>query len=35
MEWDFKENHMAVIALQKCRKSDSQIFKLLKPFKIL
>jgi hypothetical protein len=35
MEWGFKENHVAVIALQKCGKSDSQIFKLLKPLKIL
>jgi len=34
MEWGFKENHVAVIALQKSRKSDSQIFKLLKPLKI-
>jgi hypothetical protein len=34
MEWGFKENHVAVIALHKCRKSDSQIFKLLKPLKI-
>jgi hypothetical protein len=30
MEWGFKENCVAVIALYKCRKSDSQIFKLLK-----
>jgi len=35
MEWGFKENRVAVIALYKCRKSDSQIFKLLKPLKIL
>jgi transposase len=34
MEWDFKENRMAVIALQKCGKSDSQILKFLKPLKI-
>jgi transposase len=34
MEWDFKENRVAVIALHKCGKSDSQIFKLLKPLKI-
>jgi len=31
MEWGFKENCVAVIALHKCRKSDSQIFELLKP----
>jgi len=34
MEWGFKENRVAVIALHKCRKSDSQIFKLLRPLKI-
>ena len=34
MEWGVKENRVAVIALQKCRKSDSQIFKPLKPVKI-
>jgi hypothetical protein len=34
MEWGFKENCMAVIALHKCEKSESQIFKLLKPLKI-
>ena len=34
MEWGFKENHVAVIALHKCGKSDSHIFKLLKPLKI-
>jgi hypothetical protein len=34
MEWGFKENRVAVIALHKCGKSDSQIFKLLKPLKI-
>ena len=34
MEWGFKENHVAVILLHKCGKSDSQIFKLLKPLKI-
>jgi len=35
MEWGVKENHVAVIALHKCGKSYSQIFKLLKPLKIL
>jgi transposase len=34
MELDFKENRVAVIVLHKCGKSDSQIFKLLKPLKI-
>ena len=34
VEWGFKENRVAVIALHKCGKSDSQIFKLLKPLKI-
>ena len=34
MEWGFKENRVAVIALHKREKSDSQIFRLLKPFKI-
>jgi len=34
MEWGFKESRVAVIALHKCGKSDSQIFKLLKPLKI-
>ena len=34
MEWGFKENRAAVIALHKCGKSDSQIFKLLKALKI-
>jgi len=34
MEWGFKENHVAVIPLHKCGKSDSHIFKLLKPLKI-
>jgi len=34
MEWGFKENCVAVIALHKCRKSDSQIFELLKRLKI-
>jgi len=34
MEWGFKENHVAVIALHKCGKSDSKIFRLLKPLKI-
>jgi hypothetical protein len=33
MEWGFMENRVAVIALHKCGKSDSQIFKLLKPLK--
>jgi hypothetical protein len=35
MEWGVKENHVAVIALHNCRKSYSQILKLLKPLKIL
>ena len=35
MEWSVKENHVAVIALHSCRKSHSQIFKFLKPLKIL
>ena len=30
MEWDFKGNRVAVIALHKCGKSDSHIFGLLK-----
>jgi hypothetical protein len=34
MEWGIKENHVAVIALHNCRKSHSQIFKLVKPLKI-
>jgi hypothetical protein len=34
MEWGFKENRVAVVALHKCGKSDSQIFKFLKPLKI-
>jgi len=34
MEWGFKESHVAVIALHKSGKSDSQIFKLLKSLKI-
>jgi len=34
MELGFKENLVAVIAFHKCGKSDSQIFKLLKPLKI-
>jgi predicted Rossmann-fold nucleotide-binding protein len=34
MGWGVKENHMAVIALHNCRKFYSQIFELLKPFKI-
>jgi hypothetical protein len=33
MEWGFKENRVPVIALHKCGKSDSQIFKLLQPLK--
>ena len=35
MESGVKENHVAVIALHNCGKSYSQIFKLLKPLKIL
>jgi len=35
VELGVKENHVAVIALYNCRKSYSQIFKLLKPLKIL
>jgi len=34
VEWGFKENRVAVIALNKCGKSDSQIFELLKPLEI-
>jgi len=34
MEWGFKENRVAVITLHRCGKSDSEIFKLLKPLKI-
>ena len=34
MERGFKENRVAVIALHKCGKSDSRIFKLLIPLKI-
>jgi len=34
MEWDFEKNRVAVIALHKCGKSDSLIFKLLEPLKI-
>ena len=34
MDEGVKENRVAVIALHKCGKSDSQIFKLLKPLKI-
>jgi len=34
MEWSVKENHVAVIALHNCRKSHSQIFRLLKPLNI-
>ena len=33
MAWVFKVDRVAVIALHKCGKSDSQIFKLLKPLK--
>jgi hypothetical protein len=33
MERGFKDNHVAVIALHKCGKSDSQVFELLKPLK--
>jgi hypothetical protein len=35
MEWGFKENHVAMIALHKCGKSDSHVFRLLTPLKIL
>jgi hypothetical protein len=31
VEWGLKEIRVAVIALHKCGKSDSQIFKRLKP----
>jgi transposase len=34
MEWGCKENRVAVIALHNSGKSDSQIFKFLKPLKI-
>jgi len=34
MEWGFKESRVAVIALHKCGKSDSEISKLLKPLNI-
>jgi transposase len=34
MVWGVKEEHLAVSALHNCGKSYSQIFKLLKPFKI-
>jgi len=34
MEWGFKENCVAVIALHKRGKSDTQIFKHLEPLKI-
>ena len=34
MEWSFKGNRVAVMALHKYGKSGSQIFKLLKPLKI-
>ena len=35
VDWGCKENCVAVIALHKWGKSDSQIFRLLKPLKIL
>jgi len=35
MEWGFKENCVAVNTLHESGKSDSQIFELLKPLKIL
>jgi len=35
MEWDVKENNVAVIALHNCGKFNSQIFEFLKPLKIL
>ena len=34
MDWGIKENRTAVIALYKCNKSPSDIFKILKPLKI-
>jgi len=34
VEWNFKENSVAVIALHKQGKSDSQVFENLKPLKI-
>jgi len=34
MEWGAKYNHEAVIVLPNCKKSHSQILKLLKPLKI-
>jgi len=34
MEWVFMESRVAVIALHKCGKSGSQVFRLLKPLKI-
>ena len=34
VQWSVKEDSVAVIALQHCRKYHSQIFKLLKPFEI-
>lgn len=34
MEWGIKENRVAVIALFKCGKSESEIYKLLKNLKI-
>jgi muramoyltetrapeptide carboxypeptidase LdcA involved in peptidoglycan recycling len=35
MEWGVKEKHGAMITLHNCGKSNFQIFKLLKPLKIL
>ena len=35
MEGGVKENHVAVIAIHSCGKSYCQIFRLLKPLKIL
>jgi hypothetical protein len=35
MEWSVKENHVAVIALHNCGKSNSKIFKALKVLQIL
>jgi hypothetical protein len=34
IEWGFKENRVAVIAIHKCRKLDSQTFEHLKALKI-
>jgi len=33
MEWSVQKNHVAEIAIDSCRKSHSQIFKLLKTLK--